>query len=85
MVDMPLHATKEWGHDRVPTCLASWLAISSNLVASLAVPQVKYTSSSSNVGAVNFLVVVAPDPPVPAAFRLPRSPSLLTNGLKSPI
>ena len=68
MADIAFEATEDSFHGWVPTCLASWLTVSSNLAASLAVPHVKYTSSSPDVGAVNFLAVAAPDPPDPAAF-----------------
>jgi len=64
---MPPKTIASFGY--VPTCLASRLTVSSNLAASFAVPHVKYTSSSPDVGAVNFLEVAAPDPPDLVAFR----------------
>ena len=45
-----------------------WLTVSLNLAVSLANPQVKYTSSSPGVGAVNFLEDATPDPLEPMAF-----------------
>ena len=69
MVDIAFDATKDWGHGRVPTCIAKWLTVCSNLAASLAAPHTKYTSSSSDVGAVNFVVVAPPEPPAPATVR----------------
>ena len=83
MVDIAFDATKDWGHGRVPTCIAKWLTVCSNLAASLAAPHTKYTSSSSDVGAVNFVVLAGlPDRPTarclllnffPAAYHRWRS------------
>ena len=61
MANMAFKTTEEFDHDRVPTFLASRLTVSSNLDASFVIPHVKYTSSSPDMGAVNFLRVAPPD------------------------
>ena len=68
-VDIAFGATEDLGHGLVPPCRASLLAVPSNLPASLAVSHVKYTSSSPDVSAVNFVVPTLPGLPAPVTLR----------------
>ena len=79
-MDIVFDVTEDCGHGLVITCRGNLLTVSLNLAASFAVPHVKNTSSSPNVGAVNFVVgpLRLPVPPAVGCFLFARFPMALS-------
>ena len=79
-VDIVFNATEDCSCGLVTMCRASLLTVSSNFAASFAVPHVKNTSSSPDMGAVNFVVgpLRLPVPPAARCFLFARFPVALS-------